>query len=135
MLASMKRKALQLQIAGDQKSETASKTTKESVPASDRPVYDAIIAALEKLQPDTLELIDNSYQHAGHAGANAFEGTETHFDLHIAAAAFEGLNLVKRHRLIYMMLGEVMPKIHALQIQALTPAEALKQGKSSLKLE
>jgi BolA protein len=49
---------------------------------------------------------------------------ESHFELQIVAEAFDGLNLVKRHKLIYMILGDLMPQIHALQIQSLTPDEA-----------
>ena len=67
-------------------------------------------------------MIDNSHQHAGHAGSLGFNG-ESHFDLTIVSEAFEGLNLVKRHQLIYMILGEIMPKIHALSIKANTPDE------------
>ena len=86
------------------------------------PKYNAIINALQALKPSSLTLIDNSHQHAGHAG-NDMDG-ESHFELQIVAEAFEGLNLVKRHQLIYMILGEIMPQIHALQIQSLTPEEA-----------
>ncbi|KAG7363438.1 Fe-S metabolism associated SufE [Nitzschia inconspicua] len=90
------------------------------------PKYTAIVEALQALKPTKLELIDNSHQHAGHAGNN-MDG-ESHFDLTIVASAFDGLNLVKRHQLIYMMLGEIMPQIHALQIQSLTPEEAKQRG-------
>ena len=84
-------------------------------------MYTAIVTALQMLKPTSLELKDVSYQHAGHVeGGN---GVESHFELDIVADAFDGLNLVKRHKLVYMMLGEVMPQIHALQIRAKTPAE------------
>lgn len=86
------------------------------------PKYNAIVVALQALKPSTLTLIDNSHQHAGHAG-NDIDG-ESHFELQIVADAFDGLNLVKRHQLIYMILGDLMPQIHALQIQSLTPEEA-----------
>jgi BolA-like protein 1 len=87
-----------------------------------RPMYNGIIAALQVLKPTKLVLVDNSDQHAGHAGSKGFNG-ESHFELQIVADAFEGLNLVKRHKLVYMLLGEIMPKIHALQISAKTPKE------------
>jgi stress-induced morphogen len=90
------------------------------------PKYTAIVEALQLLKPTKLELVDNSYQHAGHAG-NDMDG-ESHFDLTVVASAFEGLNLVKRHQLIYMVLGDIMPQIHALQIQSLTPTEAEQRG-------
>lgn len=122
MLASMKKKALELSTshAAENDSSVSSGET------SDRPMYDAIITTLQQLKPVELKLVDNSYQHAGHAGAKGLDGSETHFDLYIVADAFDGLNLVKRHQLIYMLLGEVMPKIHALQIKAVTPTEVAK---------
>jgi stress-induced morphogen len=86
------------------------------------PKYNAIVAALQGLKPTYLQLVDNSHQHAGHAG-NTMDG-ESHFELQIVAEAFDGVNLVNRHKLIYMVLGDLMPQIHALQIQALTPEQA-----------
>jgi len=126
MLATMKKKAKELESATGQEDDKSSAVSEEdpsSSSQSDRPMYDAIISNLQKLQPVKLELTDNSHQHAGHAGAKGLDG-ESHFDLYIVSDAFDGLNLVKRHQLIYMMLGEVMPKIHALQIRAQTTAEA-----------
>jgi BolA protein len=90
------------------------------------PKYKAMVNALQVLKPTSLQLVDNSHQHAGHAG-NDMDG-ESHFELTIIADAFEGLNLVKRHQLIYMVLGDIMQQIHALQIQSLTPAEAEQRG-------
>jgi BolA-like protein 1 len=87
-----------------------------------RPMYNGILAALQVLNPTKLVLVDNSDQHAGHAGSKGFNG-ESHFELEVVADAFDGLNLVKRHKLIYMLLGDIMPKIHALQISAKTPSE------------
>jgi len=77
----------------------------------------------QALTPQRLEIIDNSAQHAGHAGANP-EG-ESHFAVAIVSSAFEGLGRVARQRLIYDALAEEMnDHIHALEIKALTPAEA-----------
>lgn len=90
------------------------------------PKYKAIVQALLMLKPSSLQLVDNSHQHAGHAG-NDMDG-ESHFELAIVSTAFDGLNLVKRHKLVYMVLGDLMPQIHALQIQSLTPEEAVARG-------
>lgn len=134
MLASMKRKALQLEEQA-KSSPSATATTTDAAAAAeeedsgidldgDRPMYNAMMTALQKLQPTSLTITDNSDQHAGHAGSKGFNG-ESHFDLDIVADAFDGLSLVQRHKLIYMLLGDVMDKIHALQIsRAKTPAEA-----------
>jgi sulfur transfer protein SufE/stress-induced morphogen len=92
---------------------------------SRRPKYDAMVAALQReLRPVRLELADRSHEHAGHAGSKGLEGGESHFDLYVVSGAFEGLNVVKRHRLVYSALAGVMPAVHALQIRAQTPAEA-----------
>ena len=90
-----------------------------------KPMYNAILSSLiTVLKPTSIKLTDNSAQHAGHAGSKGWEESgESHFALEIVAEAFEGLNLVKRHQLIYMLLGEVMPKIHALEISAKSPSE------------
>lgn len=89
-----------------------------------KPMYNALLRKLSSLKPAKLEIVDNSAQHAGHA-QNIGRGTESHFAVSIVADAFEGLNLVKRHRLIYTLMNEEMSSgmIHALQIDARTPSE------------
>jgi len=75
----------------------------------------------QALQPESLEIIDESARHAGHAGAASGGG---HFIVHIVAAAFQDKPLIQRHRLVYDALGEMMQRdIHALSIQAATPGE------------
>jgi acid stress-induced BolA-like protein IbaG/YrbA len=50
---------------------------------------------------------------------------QTHFAARIVAPQFAGLRSVARHQLVYRTLGERMGReIHALSIEALTPAEA-----------
>ncbi len=74
----------------------------------------------EALQPELIEIIDDSAAHAGHAGAK--QGG--HFNVTIIAEAFNGKTLVQRHQLIYQALGDLMKTdIHALGINALTPSE------------
>jgi BolA protein len=76
--------------------------------------------ALQKLEPELVEIEDDSDKHAGHAG-NTGGG---HYNLLIVSQAFEGLPLIKRHRLVYDQLDTLMQtQIHALSIQAKTPAE------------
>lgn len=123
MMAVMKKKAQQAVVQAGGGGGGAAEDKAATSSATGRPMYDAIVNKLQKLQPVHLELVDNSHQHAGHAGAKGTDG-ESHFSLTIVADAFDGLNAVKRHQLVYMMLGEIMPKIHALQIRALTPSEA-----------
>ncbi|MCB1996137.1 MAG: BolA family transcriptional regulator [Burkholderiaceae bacterium] len=81
-----------------------------------------IEAALrERLQPERLEVQDDSHLHAGHAGAR--EGR--HFTVRITAAAFTGQTRIARHRLVYDALSPLIPKgIHALAIVARAPGDA-----------
>ena len=73
----------------------------------------------ESLQPDRLEVIDESWQHAGHAGANG-TGFGTHFRVRIAAPMFEGRSRVARHRLVYDALQDFIDGgVHALAVEIL----------------
>lgn len=73
-----------------------------------------------QLQPETLQVLDDSHLHAGHAGAR--EGG--HYTVNIVSARFTGLGRVARHRLVYHSLGELMQQgIHALAIDARSPSE------------
>ncbi len=70
--------------------------------------------------PDFLQIIDESAQHAGHAGARP-DG-ESHFRLKIVAAAFRGKSRVERHRMINAVLAEELKaRVHALAIEASAP--------------
>ena len=74
-----------------------------------------------ELAPESLEIIDESAKHAGHAGAASGGG---HFIVHIVADAFRDKSLIQRHRLVYDAVGDIMhQEIHALSIQAKTPDE------------
>lgn len=76
---------------------------------------------LAALNPASLEIIDNSALHAGHAGA----GQGGHFRVIIRSTAFAGKNTLARHRLIYDAAGDLMQDaIHALSIDAAPPAHA-----------
>lgn len=72
--------------------------------------------------PRSLNIIDESAKHAGHASA----GGGGHFVVEIVSEAFEGKSPIQRHRLVYDALGDAMQanEIHALSIKATTPAEA-----------
>jgi BolA protein len=73
------------------------------------------------LQPRRLEVTDESHLHAGHAGAADGRG---HFTVLVVAEAFSGLPTLRRHRLVYEAVGDMMQTdIHALSIQALAPDE------------
>jgi BolA protein len=74
------------------------------------------------LQPVALRISDDSHLHAGHAGAADGRG---HFSVEIVSERFAGLPVVRRHRLVYQAVGDLMQTdIHALSIRAATPDEA-----------
>jgi len=76
---------------------------------------------LSALAPVSLDIIDESQKHAGHAGTRDGRG---HYVLRIVSAQFAGKNTMARHRMIYSALGDMMKsEIHALNIQANTPDE------------
>ncbi len=68
----------------------------------------------ESLDPISLEVINESHLHQGHAGD---DGTgESHFKLKIVSPKFKGLNRVGRHKIVYQTLGDIMKEIHALSL-------------------
>ena len=75
----------------------------------------------ETLQPLTLEVLDESAAHAGHAGSN---GTDfgTHFRVRITSTMFVGKSALMRHRLVYDALQDFIDQgLHALAIEAHLP--------------
>ena len=73
-----------------------------------------VVAALEPLH---LQLTNESHMHAGPA-------TDSHFKLVVVANGFRGLGKVKRHQLLYRMLGdELQGPVHALALHLYTPEE------------
>ena len=76
---------------------------------------------LAGLEPQKLELLDESALHAGHEGAKS---GGRHFRLTIVSKAFSGKSSQARHRMVYDALGPMMRReIHALAIKAYAPEE------------
>lgn len=70
--------------------------------------------------PIELDVIDDSHQHVGHAGAREGKG---HFTVRIVSDAFAGMTPLARHRAVYAALADMMQNdIHALSIHASSPA-------------
>jgi BolA protein len=89
-------------------------------------IHEKLMAAFA---PVALEVVDESHRHSGHAGATRGDGSqgETHFHVRIVSHVFDGVNRVERQRRIYAALAdELSGPVHALSLQALTPAEAEK---------
>ena len=75
----------------------------------------------EQLQPNELDVRDDSAAHAGHASA-AGKG---HFRLRIVSRSFAGLTPMQRHRRVYAILAPLWEhELHALSLEALAPEEA-----------
>ena len=72
----------------------------------------------KELAPSHLEVIDESYLH------NVEPGKESHVRIVVVSKQFEGLNLVKRHQLIYQQINEELEgPIHAISLHTFTDSE------------
>ena len=90
-------------------------------PLTRAPTAGEIRAALEQaLTPVSIEVVDDSAHHAGHAGAR--EGG--HYRVTLVASAFAGRPQLERHRMVYSAVAPLMGRgIHALSIVAHAPNE------------
>ena len=76
---------------------------------------------LAALEPESLEVMDDSARHAGHEGAKGGGG---HYSVVIVSKRFTGKAIQARHRMVYDELGPLMKRdIHALAIKAYAPEE------------
>lgn len=74
-------------------------------------IHARLVAAFS---PSELEVVDEGHLHAGHAG----EG-KGHYHVRIVSPAFAGVLPIRRHRMIYATLDDLMNHgIHALAIDA-----------------
>lgn len=87
------------------------------------PVHSEIEKRLTaKLDPVSLNVINDSASHHGHAGDDG--SGESHFTVEIECAAFEGKSRLDRQRLVNRALGDLMrEKVHAMAIRARAPGE------------
>ena len=73
------------------------------------------------LEAESVEVVDESHLHAGHAGAKSGKG---HFRVRVVSERFAGLSRLESQRLVFAVLADEMESdIHALAMQTLTPAE------------
>jgi stress-induced morphogen len=83
--------------------------------------------------PTVLEIQDDSARHAGHSGAQP--GGQSHFNVLMVSATFQGVNRVARSRAVHTALAsEFGPAeqggMHALALTLRTPEEqALQTGR------
>ncbi len=84
-------------------------------------IVEEIEERLAVLEPESIELMDDSASHAGHAGARAGGG---HFELTLVSSRFAGKTRIERHRMVYEALAPLMQrKIHALALRTFAPGE------------
>lgn len=77
-----------------------------------------IESRLRSLQPQFLEVLNESHRH------NVPAGSESHFKVTVVSAVFDDKPLVARHRLVNATLtDEIIRSIHALALHTFTPAE------------
>ena len=65
----------------------------------------------------SLKIINESFMH------NVPKGSESHFKIVVVTNDFNNLSIIKRHKLIYKTLDNLMNKIHALSIHAFNEEE------------
>lgn len=69
-----------------------------------------------------LEVQNESHMH------NVAPGSESHFKVTLVSNEFEGLMLIKRHRLVNKALEQELQKIHALALHTMTASEWAERG-------
>ncbi len=76
----------------------------------------------QTFSPTHLSVENESHMH------NVAPGSESHFKVTIVSDQFEGLMLIKRHRLVNAVLKDVLHTIHALALHTMTPDEWFEKG-------
>lgn len=78
------------------------------------------------LQPLQLTITNESHLHRHHAAMRAQGGGngETHFNVSIISAVFNGKSTIERHRMIYAALSDELAQgLHAISLRTKTPEE------------
>ncbi len=78
---------------------------------------------IRELDAVQVEIIDDSWKHAGHREATP--GMEaTHLSITVVSARFEGISIIDQHRMVHEVLKEAREKhLHALQLKTVAPAQ------------
>ncbi len=70
-----------------------------------------------ELDPEFLEVSDETHMH------NVPPDAESHWKVTVVSPRFEGLMLIKRHRMVNEALRKELKQVHALALHTLTPEE------------
>src|SRR4051812_32302814 len=77
----------------------------------------------KNLDPERLDVIDESHQHAGHQPDMTGTG-ETHMRVRVVSKKFLGMSRLDRHRTVNALLKpELDAGLHALAVEASAPGE------------
>ncbi len=68
-----------------------------------------------ELDPIHLEVVNETHMH------NVPKDADSHFKVTVVSEQFNGLPLIKRHRLVNATLADELKKIHALALHTYTP--------------
>lgn len=75
-----------------------------------------------QLNATSVEIVDESWRHRGHAGNNSGFADGTHLQIAIVSEQFRDLSLLDRHRLVHSVLkDEMATRIHALTLNTQAP--------------
>ena len=82
-------------------------------------IQERIKQQLQQLEPQFLDIINESAAHHGHIGqTQAPHPRESHFFISIASAKFKNLSTLEQHRLVYDCLTDILKsEIHALRLE------------------
>lgn len=85
-------------------------------------LLDLIQAELvQALDATRVTIIDNSWQHAGHAAMKDLAPEATHLHITVVSDRFKGVPLMDQHRLVHAALKHRMGNpIHALEVKTLS---------------
>lgn len=80
---------------------------------------------IEKFQPESFEIVDESSRHANHAGRQGLPAGETHYRVAMVAGSLVGQSRIARSRAVHEALAEEFGSgLHALSLSLRTPDEA-----------
>ena len=73
---------------------------------------------------ETVLIEDESHLHKGHAGVRDSKTPETHFNVRVVSAKFEGVSRVNRQKMVYALFTHEFDEqgLHALQLKCDPPA-------------
>ncbi len=80
----------------------------------------------EAFSPTVIDVEDETHNH------NVPEDAQSHFKVTLVSDAFDGLPLLRRHRMVNKVLeGDIRNNIHALALHTMTPQEWFAKGGQS----